>query len=622
MCGIAGMVGSGARVHEGVVKRMLASMAHRGPDGEGIYISPSGLCVLGHRRLAILDLTEHAAQPMRSPDGRFVLTYNGECYNFRELREELRDDGEEFASTGDTEVVLRMLARRGEEALTRLNAMFALALWDDKERRLLLARDRFGQKPLYLARVHGGWLFASEVRALLASGLVQRRIDWTGVLGFLSFGAVQQPNTIAAGVSEIEPAASVLLGVNGRRSTRCYWRPGRGKASLRGHELREAFLAAVRRHLMADVPIGVFLSGGIDSSATAAAATRAHGGKVGTLTVTFPDDPSLSESTHALKSAQLHGTDHREVPVTGQDLLRLLPAALDAMDQPTVDGVNTFVVSRAARHAGLKAALTGLGGDELFGGYPSFRDVPLLARVSRLAVPVTGLAARIMNTAAFHSKRWNKITDSMQAPPGLLGAYIVRRRLFSSRQVRALAPGPAGNRWISGLSPSRLAGLTLLAEGRKAPDAVSLFEIDVYMGQMLLRDADCMGMANSLEIRAPFLDADFVHAALSLGPDARSGNPAPKRCFVEALAEWLPPEIIRRPKQGFGFPFERWMLSDLRESVSEGIESLARLGDPFCAAEVRALWRAFLKSPGRVGWTRPWSLFVLSRYFSAHRLTV
>jgi asparagine synthase (glutamine-hydrolysing) len=620
MCGIAGIVGPGAAGHRDAVRRMVEAQKHRGPDGEGIRSFPSGHCVLGHRRLAILDLSESAAQPMLTEDGRFGLAYNGECYNFIELRNELAAGGETFNSTGDTEVVLRLLARKGAGALPRMNAMFALGLWDEKERRLLLARDRFGQKPLYYARTGKLLLFASEVRALLASGLVERRIDPTGIISYLSAGAVQGPGTIVKGLKILPRASYIVFNAGNNEKAGVYWTPPREKKPCSSRELRELFSQAVARHLISDVPAGLFLSGGIDSSATVAAAVNASKSPLRTLSVVFPEHAELSEAEHAKRAAESAGTEHQEIPLTDAEMLETLPAALNAMDQPTSDAINTYVVSHAARQAGLKVSISGLGGDELFGGYRSFRQVPIMVGLRRILKLFSPLSNLLETYPGIFEKKAGKLADTLDSPIEVISAFIVRRRLFSSRQIKKLAPGLADPGWISGLGEKRIEELELMLEGREIHDAIGLLEMDLYMGQTLLRDSDVMGMADGLEIRLPFLDAEFAECVLSLEAKARRPARIPKARFVEAMEDWLPIKNVQRPRQGFYMPFHDWIHGALREEVNGSISHLAGLGDPINGETVKSVFDMFLTRPGYITWSRPWSLFVLGHYLAANDL--
>jgi asparagine synthase (glutamine-hydrolysing) len=622
MCGIAGIMGGAAGNHRDAVVRMLAAMGHRGPDGSGLWVSPSGTCVLGHRRLAILDLSESAHQPMATADGYSVVSYNGECYNYLELRKELECQGMSCRSSGDTEVVLRLLTRDGTAALPRFNAMFALALWDEREKHLLLARDRFGQKPLYWTLFRDGLLFASEVRALLASGLVERRISEVGLRSYLCYGAVQGPDTIVAGVQLLPRAGTLTLRAGQAPRQDVYWEPAYSQRPAGTRDLRDAFQAAVKRHLVSDVPIGMFLSGGVDSSVVVASACNQAEGAVKSLAVVFPDQPEQSEAEHARRIAQRTKADHTEIPVTGRDMLAMLDQTLERMDQPTKDAVNTYIVSQAARQAGLTVALSGVGGDELFGGYPSFTEVPQLLKARRAVAPARFLVRRLLKRSAPVSRRWSKLLDLLEGPARLLAVYLLRRKLFSSRLLRALVPTLVEEGWLSGLDAQREQILENLVKERPTPDAVAQLELEAYMGQTLLRDADVMGMACSLEIRAPFLDADFAALALAQPPQARCPRRKIRKWpLIEAFRDWLPEANWRRPKQGFGLPFESWMQGELRPRVEEELGSLHRVSPWFGVRAVRALWERFQESPAAIGWDRPWALFVLGNYLRRQKLS-
>jgi asparagine synthase (glutamine-hydrolysing) len=617
MCGIAGIIGTEAARHRDVVRRMTTALRHRGPDGDGIYVSPSGRCVLGHSRLAILDLSKAASQPITTADDRFALSYNGECYNFRELRESLRRDGQKVTSSGDTEVVLRTLVSRGAAMLPDVNGMFALAFWDDREGSLLLARDQFGQKPLYYAESNGLLLFASEVRALLESGLVARRADRDAVVGFLSFGSVQEPTTIVEGVSALAPGTSLTARPDGQRESNCYWTPPREKRDCPPSELKHAFASSVSRHLLSDAPIGVFLSGGIDSSAIAVAAARVSSGTVKTVSVVCPDAPDLSEQKFARLVAEREGTEHCEVPFSASDQAELIPDAIAAMDQPTVDGVNTYVVSAAARQAGLKVSLSGLGGDELFGGYRgSFVNTLTMLRASKRLGALRRPASVALRRFGTFATRPSKLADMFSSPGDLVSAYLVRRKLFTSAQVRSMFPGLVGSGWCDGLPAGQFASMRRMVQSRADADAIGLLEMRRYMGQQLLRDSDAMGMAHGLEIRMPFLDTGFSASALMLDASARVPSSTPKQRFVQCLGDWLPSEIARRRKQGFLLPIQQSMLGPMRAQVDDGLGRMERFGSLVDMDVVRRQWDEFCRRPQKLGWTRPWSLFVLERYLA------
>ena len=320
--------------------------------------------------------------------------------------------------------------------------------------------------------------------------------------------------------------------------------------------------------------------------------------------------------------AKISRTEHCEIPITGQTLLRLLPSALDAMDQPTGDATNTYIVSRAASQAGLTVALSGLGSDELFGGYPSFSQVPTMLRMRRLLGWCNGSAANLLARFGLFSVKLSKMIELLEAPADIVNSYLVRRRVFSSRQLRRIAPGLSGHAWDHGLNENYMNQLQNMVKSLEIPDAVGLLEMRTYMGQMLLRDSDVMGMAHSLEIRLPFLDTEFSSLALGLAPETRIPRHQPKWRFTQAMGEWLPREISARKKWGFTLPFRTWMLSDLKEEVLDGIHNLPRLCSEIREDVLSKLWEQFLVQPDKIGWFRPWSLFVLGRYLEKHRLQV
>jgi asparagine synthase (glutamine-hydrolysing) len=561
---------------------------------------------------------------MATAGGRHVIVYNGECYNYRELKASRELAAIEWRSSSDAEVVLELLAREGEGGLQRMRGMYAGALWDEDSRRLLLFRDRLGIKPVYYAMPEPGlFMFASEVRAMLASGLVGRRVSPEAVVSYLAYGAVQCPYTMLEGVVELPPAH--FLVIDDRASPRCqrYWQflfsrgvqDGSGGSAER---IRSAFLHAVGSHLVSDVPVGVFLSGGVDSGAIACAASG-EGDLMG-VTVTFPDAPEFDEGRRAREVAEFAGIRHVEVPMSGSDLRSCLTEALACQDEPTCDGLNTYVVSHAARAAGLKVALSGLGGDELFAGYPSFRDVPLIWRLRR-ALGALPLAREVCAAAGVRLQRLRKLQELASAPSGILSAYLVRRRLFTSAEISALLPGLGIDGWVPGIESERFEHLRDACASLSSSDAVSLAELSVYMLCQLLRDSDCMGMAQGLEIRVPFLDVGLVEAACALGDHVRDARNGAKRAFVHALGDILHPEIGTHRKQGFALPLQEWLLRDLRPEAEEVLLSGAlcrALG--FDAQTVARLWGQFVSKPKAVWWARPWALIALGRYLAHNDL--
>jgi len=651
MCGIAGGLFWGDAVDprraEGAVAAMVASLAHRGPDGRGLYSSASGaeprtaadaarpagpLAVLGHTRLAILDLSPSGAQPMGGCGGEPYLVYNGEIYNFRELGAELARDGARFHSRSDTEVLLRGYETWGRDVVGRLRGMFAFGLWDPRRARLLLARDRFGIKPLYYYAGDAFLLFASEVRALLASGLVPPRLDPIALWQYLGYQAVPAPRTLVRGVRMLEPGAWMTVDAAGRRDGHAYWHlleaaahAPEGPEGGAPQRVRERLRDAVAAHLVSDVPVAAFLSGGIDSSAVVAL-VREAGCTPRTFSVGFAER-AFDESAHAALVARRFGAEHTHVPLRERDLLDQLPDAIGAMDQPTGDGINTFVVARTVRARGLKVALSGLGGDELFGGYPSFARLARLAVLSplwrRSPARARALAAGTVRALGRASVPAVKAAAILESDGSLAAAFPLTRQLLSPAQRRRLL--------ADGLVPEDAARAdpyeTLLsADFERFGTAgvygrVSFAEARTYMHDVLLRDTDQMSMAHGLEVRVPLLDHPLAEYIVGLPDAVKRSNRTPKRLLAEALQGVLPPEIVGRPKQGFTLPFEPWMRGALRSFCEERLGERGLVGRGICReAAIGALWRSFLDGGKDVSWSRIWTLVVLDAWLDRHPL--
>jgi asparagine synthase (glutamine-hydrolysing) len=640
MCGIAGAIG---RVDERVVQaveRASAALAHRGPDGAGVWSSGANPAEprahFAHRRLAILDLSAVAAQPMRDPLGGNVLCFNGEIYNFRELRAELEREGASFRTRSDTEVLLAAYARWGVESLKRLRGMFALALYDAAKRSVLLARDRLGEKPLYWAQAGDGTLaFASEVRALLASGLVARRVSRDALATYLWNGFVYGPQSFVDGVRELPAGTCAVVELDRPRvEPRRFWSlPRSGAKQLVREELSAKLEEAVRLQLVSDVPLGVFLSGGIDSSAVANLAVRAGQGRVRTFNIAF-DVAEFDESPHARAVAQALGTEHSELRVSGERFLASIDTALRALDQPTFDGVNSYVVSRAVRDAGVVVALSGAGGDELFGGYASFRQVPRGRKLGRKLAHVPRAlrsgAAKAFNAARGGSAsgfkpqtRWGKLGDALDTDGELVPLYQVAYALFSRDFQRELRPSIEGAEVSWGLPNARRPELAALCDGAEELHAVSLLELSGFLGERLLRDTDAAGMAASIEVRLPLLDFELVEQVAGYEAGARFRPLGRKQALRDAGLVGLDPALFERPKRGFEMPFDRWCRHELAGSID------AALSDPAaCSAAglepagVARLWRAFKDGAPGLYWSRVWALFALVSWCREHRVSV
>jgi len=643
MCGIAGAIGAVDDKVVQAVQRMSAAQVHRGPDSSGLWTSgPAdgrGGVVLALRRLAIIDLSEDGRQPMGDPETGNVVVFNGEIYNFGALRSELEQCGASFRSKTDTEVILKAYARWGAEAVSRLRGMFAFALWDARRATLLLARDRLGIKPLYLCSVR--WpsgsrtlVFASEVRALLASGLVEREIDPVALASYIWNGHVIGPTTIVRGIELLPAATSAIATQDGALpASRRYWQlPASSFPPGKKEEVREQLSAAVSMHLISDVPVGIFLSGGIDSSAIAALAVRSGSAHVRTFNIGF-DEVAYDESGHARAVAQALGTEHHETRLTRDTFQRQLPDALASLDQPTFDGINTYFVSRAVREAGLTVALAGTGGDELFGGYHSFRDVPWAAAWShrfsafppevlrRLANSVTRVAA--FSSAVPAQTRWGKLGDALAARGEMLDTYQVTYALFSSDFARQLLNVDVNGALQMGLPANVAVELRQIIASSRPLAAVSTLALWCFLGERLLRDTDAASMATSLEVRVPFLDHEVVAAAAALDDTERFEPLGKKQVLRDIALNEVDPALFDRPKSGFVLPIDRWARDVLKDDMTTALR------DPsFCeaagldASAVGRLWTAFLQRAPGLYWSRVWAVYVLGWWCRKYGVSV
>ena len=627
---------------------MAAALQHRGPDDEGFLLNDPrapGLA-LGMRRLSVIDLPG-GHQPAWNEAKDIAVIFNGEIYNYRELRERLNSLGHRFATQSDTEILVHAWEEWGEDCLTELRGMFAVALLDLRQRYassplLFLARDPLGIKPLYYTQTPDGFAFASEVRALLTSGAAEKRISQDALTSYLLFGSVSEPVTMLEGVFSLPPGHRMLLYVPERRRTprpRPWWDPQQSPAardtrkprdfSSGAKQLRPLLEDAVRSHLIADVPVGLFLSSGLDSGAIAALAARVRP-NILSFTLSFPGT-QYDEAPLARLVADRCGTQHREIPLDGSAVLARLDEALAALDQPTMDGINTYFVSWAAREVGLKVALSGLGGDELFAGYRTFADTPKLARLVRLAwfapAPLRRVVAPILRALfAWQSGSGaaRKAMDAWLLPDALPHPYFFARELFPVSDLSRLTnprfrPSTVNADGVT-LEPTWLGWLQRAADTARKLEpigAVSWLEMRSYMLNTLLRDTDSVSMAQSLEVRVPLLDTPLVEFVGSLPDAARQRPGILKALLVEALSGILPAEILSQRKRTFTLPWEEWLRGPLRARLERSF------GDPapafaahMHADGVRSVWNAFLAE--KTSWSRPWALYVLNEWCRRH----
>lgn len=601
MCGIAGIVSGGRGIVDVArLQELGAALAHRGPDGSGTWLAPDGRVGLAHRRLAIIDPDPRSNQPMQSADGALTVTYNGEIYNHRNLRVQLEQRGRRFRTTSDTEVLVEALAEWGTDALPRLRGMFAFAVHDARTSELLLVRDALGIKPAYYTRTPGGDLaFASEVRALRP--LVPGGLDTTAAIDLLLWGSIAAPRTSITGVRALP--AGHLLRVTAHGSTVERWaeplawtdsadaRPAEAGSAA---ELISAIRDSIRSHLVADVPIAVHLSSGVDSGVIASVAA-AHG-DVTALTIR---DPDADESAGAAATARAIGLRHTIIDVPTEDARMLVDAAADALDQPSVDGVNSFIVARATAEAGFRVALGGVGGDELFGGYPSAGRLRRLGHAHRALAPFGRVSARTMGLLPQVGWRRDVLLGRARWAASLVGLphgpYLVERGIFAPAEVAALLDVQRDE--VLDVAVRRTATIPVHPSHDAYPSAA---EVTQYLRHQLLRDIDATSMSASVELRTPMVDSVLLAKAAAHPQDVRTAGPA--KAVLRAASLHGLPNLIR-PKRGFSVPMARW--------TADGSLSLDAVGgvvNPDRARRIVADARA-----GRTHWSRAWLLEVLGR---------
>jgi asparagine synthase (glutamine-hydrolysing) len=616
---------------------MTVALVHRGPDEDGFLIAPRSAprAALAMRRLSIIDLPG-GTQPIFNETGDVAVFQNGEIYNFRELRVELESAGHVFRTRCDTEVIVHGYEQWGDACVDHLRGMFAFALLDMRGTpRVLLARDRLGIKPLYYSVRDGALIFASEVRALLASGCVPRQISAGALDSYLLFGSVCEPMTLVDGVFSLPPGHRLSIPASAgvtRVVAEPYWTFGDVAAQksaatseipmtleAAGVKLRPLLNETVACHLIADVPLGVFLSSGLDSTAIVALASAAQSG-LHTFTVIF-SELEFSEAEPARAAARKFGTHHEELLLDGAEMLAHLDDAVDALDQPSMDGINTYFVSWAARRAGLKVALSGLGGDEIFGGYSTFASGPQAVRVAALGKKFPrGLrgatASAIGRAGGGRGDAGRKLAALWRNSDALPHPYYFMRTLYTPDHVAALRGTDAldGNDlpWRNWMTESAREAAQL-----DSFNAISCLEARSYMVNTLLRDTDSVSMAHSLEVRVPLLDHVLVEFVSRLPEAVKVKRGVNKALLVEALKGLLPEEIVGQRKRTFTFPWEQWLRGSLATRVNAGLNDMA----PALAAHlnkdaVRAVWLAFEAS--KTNWSRPWSLYVLNQWCRKH----
>lgn len=613
MCGIAGCLSSiDEPLREATVSRMIRVMSHRGPDDEGV-VSHNGV-TLGHKRLSVIDLSKAGHQPMASFDGRYIIVYNGEIYNFQDIRSKISDYV--FCSQTDTEVVLAAYLKWGRECLHKFNGMFAFAIWDKKNQELFIARDRVGIKPLYYYSKDNIFLFSSELRSLLASEKISKKINRKGLYQYLSYQTVYSPETLVQDIMMLEAGHCMYVSKT-RHEIMPYWDITKAEQNDTDRnysevcqDVRGRLYKSVEERLVSDVPMGVFLSGGIDSSALVGVYSDVSARKVSTFSVEF-DDHIFNESNYAQQIADQFNTDHHVVPIKKKHVLSKLPAFLNSYDHPSADGLNSYIISQAVKKEGITVALSGLGGDELFAGYPIFtasKKNILNRLITQGPLVLRTFLANIVYKArpSFPMQKLKTYLSSKKV--SFQEFYDLFHSFLSSQQISEALKFSNDD-----CVPKKL--FELIQE-KRTPNFqlsdISMVEIILYLQNILLRDTDQMSMQHALEVRVPFLDHELIEFVLGVQDYMKLGE-TPKKLLVDSLKGLLPREIVERKKQGFVFPVEKWMQSELKEFCTNSLESLSKR-EYFTEGRVMESWKRFLKGDQKVCWITFWSWVVLESW--------
>lgn len=614
MSGINGFIASNGVQSREVVQKMNDRLAHRGPSSEAMWAEKE--IALGYRGHSVINHPAASNQPTVSHCGRFVLVMDGEITNYEILKQQIQYS---YQSTTHSELVLAAWSRYGAKCVELLHGMFALAIWDKQERTMTLVRDRMGVKPLYWSKNSSGFIFSSEVRGLVASNLISTSISESSLVDYLRYQTVQSPDTILSEVKMLPPATILQYQADKKEIIlNKYWDicelkslPTMDYSEVK-KQVSQLFYQSVERNLVSDVPFGAFLSGGIDSSAVVGAMARNSSARVKTFNISFAEE-AFSEAKYARYIAEQHNTDHHEIKLSPHQFLELLPDSLRAMDHPSGDGPNTWVVSKLTKEAGVDMALSGLGGDELFGGYSIFKRMASLHKfrsIWHLPVALRKGVGEVMKTVK-PGVASSKMAALLTRPDYQFNPfYSVSRQVLMDEQISGLLhtsslPNDLPVEWLNGMGWQEKNNPHLLSR-------VSIAEMSTYMQNVLLRDSDQMGMAHALELRVPFMDHQLIEFVLSL-PDEMKYPSTPKKLLVDSLPELLPDYIVQRPKMGFVFPWSHWLKNELHSYADERMHHLAQWG-VFNGKAVLALWDRFQQGDPQVTFSRIWPLVVLAEW--------
>jgi len=602
MCGILGLIKFRQSITDSDLEKFRSAnlkMAHRGPDYSEVH-QVNDRILMGHNRLSIIDLAEFSNQPFRKSNSADSLVFNGELYNFKEVRTKLEIEGLVFSTKGDTEVLYEGFKKRGLSILDDINGMFAFAFWDSSENKLSLVRDRLGIKPIYILKSDDCLVFSSEIRPLLAFS--KKAWSSNALQEWLFYQTNPSNQTYFDDIKLLSPGSWLNCSLEGEMQSGTYYDL---KTSFTKTEdfstekLRSLVTASVKDRLISDVPLGAFLSGGIDSSVVVAAMRSVHSGSLSTFAVGF-EDPSYDERQFAYKVADKFETDHHELLYSSSEIIDLIPKAVDSLDYPTGDAMNTWLVSKATKDAGITVALSGLGGDELFGGYPSFgrfsnpkNSNPFLLKTANY----------ISNLFGKRSREFQKIKTLFELKPSAFSHVAVSRAVFLPDQIAELAKSDSFHPYKSGINE------------------VMYQELSQYSIPLLLRDSDQTSMAHALELRVPLLDYRLVNymAAVNASYRFSPNRPYPKSTLVDAFKQDLPEMVYKRKKQGFVLPLDTWLRNELKSFAKESLfdSPLTTLLD---GSAIQELWADFLHQKSYVKWSMIWSLVVLGRWMQTNQL--
>lgn len=612
MCGITGVINldTDEPLNE-IVQRMNLAIAHRGPDADGIFLENT--IALGHRRLSIIDTSEAGNQPFYSEDKNIVVVFNGEIYNYIELKHELSQDYT-FKTSSDTEVIIAAYLKWGVKCVEHFIGMFAIAIFDKIKNKTILFRDRLGIKPIYFFQKEKGIAFASEIRSLMASKLFEPKISKKGFIQYLKYQTVHTPNTILEGVQMLKPGHFILVNNDGVAIQK-YWSLEEQKLDSIQKDreevkrnVRAILESAVEMRMRSDVPFGAFLSGGIDSSIIVGLMAKKSTHQVKTFSITFNEE-EYDEGKYSRLIAEKYNTDHTEIKLSANDFLNLVPDAINAMDHPSGDGPNTYVVSKVTKEKGVKMTLSGLGGDELFAGYDVFKRLHALDQKKWLSNTPKAIRGAVGSAVLWMkpSVAGEKISELLKSSDLKLDpAYKLSRQVWMDNSIGKLIRNfELKNQYdlpLNDIEPEKNGVISY----------VSKREMSSYMMDVLLRDSDQMSMAHALEIRVPFIDHRLVEYMLKQSDNVKFPN-SPKELLVDACSDVIPREIVDRKKMGFTFPWAIWMKNELKPFAEEGLDALCKL-EFVDEGQVKVYWKEFLNGSQLVTWSRMWPLVVLGHW--------